>query len=227
MIHLQQPDGRTDSEPAVPRTSSGWEYYETLLTRLYDSNDSRRSLLGTVGITSCVHGEGVSTVAANLAIHAALAVSDPVLLFEVAAKCSSIEGHFGVDASTDLAELLSGRAVTAECIRPTRVDSLSVLAASTRGNGWGSFPSIARVLKEIRDEFAFVVVDLPPANETSPCLAMAGQMDGVLLTVEAERVPCQATHRAKQQLLHVGANLLGVILNKRREHIPPWLCRQA
>ena len=101
-----------DSKRAPPRPSlrgEFGEYYETLLMRLYRNDNRRQSLLPTVGITSCLHREGVSTVAANLAIHAAQALSDPVLLLEVAATSSSTKrnsggegpvgfGHFSLEA---------------------------------------------------------------------------------------------------------------------------------
>jgi capsular exopolysaccharide synthesis family protein len=184
---------------------------------LCDGGDRQQDLLRMVGITSCLHGEGVSTVAAHLAIHAALALPEPVLLVEAGTARPSLEQMFELGSSPGLVGLLAGKATTGDCVQAAPVENLSVLVAgSQRGCEVFHPRAVARVLQELREQFEFVIVDLPPTNEPGPCLAIAALLDGVLLTIEAERVPSRMTRRAKQELLRVGANLLGVVLNKRR-----------
>jgi Mrp family chromosome partitioning ATPase len=46
-----------------------------------------------------------------------------------------------------------------------------------------------------------------------------------VLVLEAERTRRSAALRVKKQLEHLGANILGIALNKRRHHVPGWLYR--
>ena len=67
-----------------------------------------------------------------------------------------------------------------------------------------------------RDAAAFVIVDAPPVTAVADALAVAAAVDGVLLIVRAGRTRRAAAQRAKEQLLRVGANLLGVVLTDAR-----------
>ena len=52
---------------------------------------------------------------------------------------------------------------------------------------------------------------------------MAGLLAGVVLVIEAEQTRFESAQRATRSLQQAQANLLGVILNKRPQHIPEWL----
>ncbi len=226
-MHLQKPPAAVGNEPAMAKADSSSTYYDTLLMSLYGHTDFRQDHLHTVGVTSCVHGEGVSMVATNLAIRAARSFANPVLLVEAGTGRSWLEPR-AAQSLPGLAEILSGQAASSDSIQPSQVENMFVLGAGSYDNGGVVVhsDSVGAAFKEIADQFELIVVDLPPINETGPCLAIAGGLDGVLLTIEAERAPSNVTLRAKQQLLQAGANLLGVVLNKRREHLPRWLCPQ-
>ena len=49
------------------------------------------------------------------------------------------------------------------------------------------------------------------------------EADAVVLVVESERTRKKTARWARQQLEDAGAKLLGVVLNKRAQHIPAWL----
>jgi Mrp family chromosome partitioning ATPase len=50
--------------------------------------------------------------------------------------------------------------------------------------------------------------------------ALAPLVDGVILVVEADVTPVAVANRAVELIRDTGANLLGVVLNKRRDYIP-------
>jgi Mrp family chromosome partitioning ATPase len=54
---------------------------------------------------------------------------------------------------------------------------------------------------------------------------MSRLTDGVVLVVAAERVRSAKVTEAQGQLAQFGANLLGVVLNRRRERLPRFLAR--
>jgi succinoglycan biosynthesis transport protein ExoP len=54
-------------------------------------------------------------------------------------------------------------------------------------------------------------------------LGIGALLDGVVLVVEAERTRTYAVQNMASSLRGAGVNLLGVAMNKRREHVPTWL----
>lgn len=69
------------------------------------------------------------------------------------------------------------------------------------------------------------VVVLPPLLKHPEALSLAAQLDGVVLVLEAERTRWEVAREAKQLMDGIGVKLLGVILNKRKRHIPDFLYR--
>ena len=51
-------------------------------------------------------------------------------------------------------------------------------------------------------------------------LAEAKHVDGVILVLEAERTKCSVAENVKERIVKNGGNILGVVFNKRRCHIP-------
>ena len=81
------------------------------------------------------------------------------------------------------------------------------------------------LLPVFKRDFRTVLLDLPPVAESSVWCPLVGALDGVILVIEAERTDGRTALHAKQRLLESGANILGVVFNKRRMHIPGWLYR--
>lgn len=65
-----------------------------------------------------------------------------------------------------------------------------------------------------------IILDTPPVLSSPLAQALAPTVDGVILVVEAERTRTQVALAAKKALTDCGANILGVVLNKRRYHVP-------
>lgn len=80
-------------------------------------------------------------------------------------------------------------------------------------------------LRNAKQRFDHVVFDAPPLRGHPESLVLSRWADGVILVVEAERTRKRTALWARQQIETAGGNLLGVVLNKRRFHIPDWLYR--
>jgi protein-tyrosine kinase len=48
-------------------------------------------------------------------------------------------------------------------------------------------------------------------------------LDGLLLVLESEKVRWEVAQSRSSALADMGANLLGVVMNKRPDHVPRWL----
>lgn len=81
-----------------------------------------------------------------------------------------------------------------------------------------------RLLAQYWDRLAaradLIILDTPPVLVSPLTLALAPTADGVILVVEAERTRSAIAAAARDTLKASGANLLGVVLNKRRYHVP-------
>ena len=77
----------------------------------------------------------------------------------------------------------------------------------------------------MRKPYRFILVDMPATSDMSSTARMASKCDGVILVVEAEHLRWEVVQREKEQLEKWHANIVGVVLNKRRFPIPGWLYR--
>ncbi len=220
------PGALPNSDPSLFSTSTLGlgDYYRALYGQLRSALQDGPQGNAVVGVTSCLPGEGVTTVCHNVAIAAALQLRRPVLI--VAAK-----GEISPEGTrvAGLYEVLAGQAQPADCIQPAAARDVYLLPAGQRApRGHQHFPkeTLVDLLALCRKEFAFVIVDLPPCNELTECLSIAGLLDGVLLVVEAERVRSQVVAHARDHLFQAGSRFLGVVLNKRKNHVPEWLYRR-
>lgn len=179
----------------------------------------------SIGVTSCSRGAGVSTVAANIAIIAADIDERPVLLLDLSPGRAAAARPFGMTADLGLREALFDPGRAALCAKPTPIANLSLLGANSEADARTAGLDMSKVsdlMRSLESEFSFIVLDLPTV-ESSQCFITAGLLSGVLLVIEAERTRLETAARAKQRLIDARANVLGVILNKHRQHMPSWL----
>ncbi len=203
-------------------------YYETLLCRLPWPAPASGRPLRTLGVTSCSSGEGVSTVAAHLALAAAGMGDGEVLLADANFVRPGLPRIFGARRRPGLSELLRDECTLPEVLQSSSVPNLKLLAAGKPAGGIARSYDAAGLpvlLKELAADFGLVVIDLPAVGQTAAALRLAGALDGVLLVVEAERVHREVARRVCGLLRRAGAHPVGVALNKWRQRVPEWLDR--
>lgn len=191
-------------------------YYAALL-RLAEAQQNAAGLDNYVlGVTSCGRGQGVTTVAVNLAIVAACNGARRVLLIDANSQNPSVGKYLKLRTPAQI-DVLNGSDWLRETLQHTCIPGLSVLTVGSSTKKLGSDFSVADVstlLDELRTEYDLIIFDLPQADELSECYAFAEMPDGLFLVVEAGRVDVAVARRVKQRLEHCQANLLGAIYNK-------------
>ena len=200
--------------------------YEHILSQLRCLAGDGQSPAG-IGVLGLSRGVGASTIAANLSVVASRTDEDSVLAIDAAGTRASLHKIFMVPATPGFTDALSGQQELGDCIYATRFPKLSVMpGGSTDGKGTTSFAqtTLAERLRSISEEFGLVIVDLAAASE-SLSFSLAKSLGGVVLVLESERSRRSDALRLKRQLEHVGVNILGVVLNKRKHHLPSWLYR--
>jgi Mrp family chromosome partitioning ATPase len=203
-------------------------YYDALFQRIQVANAG--AVVGqAIGITSCAPRAGVSTVAYNIAVTADRAECGPVLFID--ADINKLPGPDAVGEvpAVGLADALSGAAQPLDCVKTVPYRGLSIVSGrGMRPHGVLTIDrhKFSEVINEYKRHFTLVVIDIPSPTELNDSVSLAGQLDGVVLVLEAERSDGRVALRTKQQLVDANANLIGVVLNKRRQHIPGWIYRR-
>lgn len=211
-----------------PIASETFKQVRSLAQRLQVMLPSTEAGGQVVGITSCSRREGVSVIAGNLAVCASDVYAGRVLLIDANPRNASVASRFGVKQSLGLNDCLTGEVAVRECIASTSHENLYVLpAGSPTSLKKRTFDERAALLfRELRQDFELIVLDLPPTGEMDESLLASQLVDGFLLVLEADRVRKHVAQRAKQRFEQDHAKLLGVVLNKRKNHIPEWLYRR-
>ena len=204
--------------PAKPQ-----ENYINLKERLFQSLNG--SVVGgyVIGVTSHHRGEGVSTVAANLAKVIDNRKLGKVLVIDANIANPSIHKMTGVGLSPGLTDILRTRSAKNAF---KKVHGLSVIPA---GQGqrclsedlmWERFKNL---LSECKKRFAFTIVDIPPVGQSVEGFKITRVCDGVVMVIESEQVRLEVAQNCCKQFASGDVKTIGAVLNKRRFYIPKWI----
>lgn len=171
-----------------------------------------------IGVTSALPEEGKSTLAANLAAAFALS-SFKALIIDADVHNSVISQTLGAGAKKGLLEVLKGEAQLSECVIARRGAGPDVLPLvkdkqAPVSYNWLSSESMVSLLNTLKDEYHFIVMDMPPLTPIADGLAISSMLDGVLLAVEWGKTPRDLLADVTYGLNLADANILGVVLTK-------------
>jgi capsular exopolysaccharide synthesis family protein len=166
-----------------------------------------------VAVTSSAGGEGKTITSINLAATLARTRMERVLLLECDLRKPQIHDYLGVRPFRGLAELLLK---PEDPLEPYfhRINQLTVLlGGSLVGNPLELLSSdrLRAVLNRLRQEFQYIVVDLPPILPIADSRIVADSSDGVILVVRAQRTRRELFQHALERFN--APNILGVVLN--------------
>jgi succinoglycan biosynthesis transport protein ExoP len=194
------------------------EAYRTLRTNIQFSTLDRpaRTLL----VTSANSIEGKSITAANLAVVMAQAGLKTVLVDSdlrrpVQHKIFQLSNQDGLTS-----RLLEEAPSLDDHLQTAGVENLRVLTS-------GPIPpnpsellgsrKMQALLEQLKEDNDVVLFDSPPSLAVTDATVLATQVDGVLLVADARRTRREMAVRARDNLIKVGANILGVAVNRLSE----------
>ena len=217
---------KTVGAKSIQHGSSQRDSYRGLLTALSANGENGHRRAKTVGVVGCDTSKVRSLVAGNIAVQAANAAADPVLLIDGDARRQRIAKRFRLNGAPGWRQLMAGSAVAEKCVQWSKPSNLAVMGP---GNANGdapatdSTPNTLGDLNGITTGFGLVIVDLPSTREQQGSSAAPEWIDEMVLVVDAERTRIQAARRTIDVLRRAGIRVTGVVLANRREHIPRWL----
>jgi succinoglycan biosynthesis transport protein ExoP len=223
------PAPTTESDPmtALALTSDvrspSAEAYRHLRTSLLLSSAGQPPK--TILVTSSQPSEGKTTTAINTAIMLAQTGAD-VLIVDCDLRRPRVHANFGVSNARGLTNYLSGERDLDTLVQT--YDKLANLKVLTSGpippnpaELLGS-TEMRRLLTALSERFTHIVIDSPPAISFTDASILSTLVDGVMLVVHGGRSSRGVVRRAKQQLVDVGANIFGVVLNNVRLDAPDY-----
>jgi Mrp family chromosome partitioning ATPase len=212
-----------EEEIELPQTREEMERLKIML-----SLAASRSELKTVMFVSALAGEGVSTVSLGLATELAAGAMQGVLLIESSSGHAGLGEWLQLSPRYGLSDMLAKAIQRNEAVLATGVPRLFYLG---RGRVDADFSQprwtglFEELIADLRDAFDYVVLD-GGSLETSPdSLLLARRVDGVVLVIESE-TSASLVREATMNLRKAGANLLGVVLNRRRHYLPKFLAKR-
>lgn len=177
--------------------------------------------LKTIAFTSPEPNDGKSTTASNFSISMAKA-DKKVLLMECDLRKPKIHRYFGISNDIGLTHILADMIFDDQPAinfvkKVPQIDNLSILTAGfTPPNPTEMLASIKfkNFLNFMKEQFDIVVIDTPPVTQLTDAAIIGKNTDGVLLVIASGQTDAHAAMGAKQALLNVKANILGVVLTK-------------
>lgn len=169
-------------------------------------------------VTSATRGEGKTTTVAQLGI--ALAKSgEKVCLVDCDFRASTLHNFFGktLGENCGLVGCLRGDKIFQDALTLTGVENLSLVMSgkiSTTSHELLNGNALEKFLNELAENFDRVIIDSPCFSNVADSALLAKQADGVLLVIEARKIPFEVVAEMKILLEQAGVNILGVILTK-------------
>jgi len=191
------------------------ESFRTLLTSVVLSTAPQPPQV--LLMTSSTAGEGKTVTSLNLAIALAQR-GEPTLLIDADLRHPSIGKSLNLVNGTGLATYLTGAHDIETALRdfPPVPTLWAMPAGPTPPNPAQLLSSAAMesMLRELRKRFKFVVIDSPPVLPVTDAMILSTLADGVVFVIESGVTVRGAVTRARKILQNVGANVLGIVLNK-------------
>ncbi len=192
---------------------SAAEAYKLLRTNImFSFSDEGRGHV--IGVTSAVQSEGKSSTACNTAY--ALAESGSrVLLLEGDLRRPTIGAKLDIERVPGLTNLLVSkmdyREAIQQCALAPHMDILTSGAIPPNPSELLTSDRMEQLMEELRQEYDYIVVDLPPIAVVSDALAISKFLDGVVMLVRAGVSDQQLLADAIRQLEMVNVRVLGFV----------------
>ncbi|MCX8022624.1 MAG: CpsD/CapB family tyrosine-protein kinase [Syntrophorhabdaceae bacterium] len=180
-------------------------------------------------IIGSVAREGASTISREFASTLAMRLGKNVLLLDADPEIPTHHQAFNINITRDMKSVIKGGTPIVEALYRVEDTSLFIAAMSV-SDSYGAdlfdSPRIDRVWEEFKRRFDIVIVDSPPGGASPIGFTICRTVDAVILVVEAEKTRWPVVLNVKERLLQNGANIIGVVFNKRKFYIPGWIYRR-
>ncbi|WP_095083065.1 CpsD/CapB family tyrosine-protein kinase [Pseudomonas sp. Irchel s3h17] len=179
-------------------------------------------------LTAANSGDGTSSSALVLARQLAEMSSGQVLLVDASQSANNLSQQLGLHKERGFRDLVFNHDSAPplhDCV--TQLTGLPFLVLPNghhrRGAEHLTPEQLRPLLKQLAEQYRFVVIDGDPVYSATDTLVISTLVDGVVLVVRAEDTRWEVAQAAGQRLTQAGAKLVGSIFNGRKYYMPKWL----
>jgi capsular exopolysaccharide synthesis family protein len=201
----------------------------SLKTKILTRHTGKAVKVKTILVTGTAHGGGTSTTAVNLATSLADGSRKSVLIVDANLRTPGLHRFFKSDTFTGMSELLDVRGERSFDFKKVGDSNLYLFPCGVkrlRSDGYFESQRFDQFLDNVRNSFDYVIFDSAPVPGFPDTQTLCSKVDGVILVITYDRTRRQVALRAKKELEEAGANILGVVINRRKYYIPDWIYRR-
>lgn len=195
------------------------EAYKLLRTNIMFSF-SEEGTGHVIGVTSSVQSEGKSSTSCNMA-YALSEAGAKVLLLEGDLRKPSLASKLGLERTPGVTNLLvtkgDFREVIQHCPLTPTVDIITSGDIPPNPSELLGSSRMERLMEQLRKEYDYIVLDLPPVTVVSDTLSVSKLMDGVVMVVRSGVSDRQMLAEAVRQLNMVECRILGFVYRELDE----------
>ncbi len=168
-----------------------------------------------IGVTSSIRHEGKSTSSLNLS-YVLAEQGNKVLLIDGDLRIPSVAKKMGIKGTPGLTDLMMKKQTDLESFRSSLLDNWYILPAGTippnPSELLGS-PRMEKMLNALREQFDYIVVDLPPVNIVSDALSISKYLTGMVVVVREGYSKKKELDQCIRQIQLTNVKVLGMVLN--------------
>ena len=172
-------------------------------------------------------GEGTSTISRNFA-RVTASVFDRSILLISSDLMLPVEGEVVGGETVTIDELINSEQPVENCFRKSCDEGVWLCPASLFDKSLSALFSSKRndpFLEKLKDQFDMIIIDSQPLSVSQDGLAVAREVDGIILVIESEKTRWPVANDLRDRLSKVNGTILGIILNKQKTYIPSCVYR--
>ena len=188
------------------------ESYREIRTYL-TINDNMKTIL----VTSAEMNEGKTTTICNLAKCFGELDDIKVILIDCDFKKRGVSRKLGISNPFGVSDIVFGNKKFDECIQ--KVEDIDVLPSGGVPNNTSMLLNskvMKNLVSELREKYDYVFIDSPPICRLNDACIIAQYVDGTVLVNASKEIDSKVAKLTLEKLKKVGANIIGVVLNKFR-----------
>jgi protein-tyrosine kinase len=179
-----------------------------------------------VAFTGIETGTGCSSICAGAAEALAAQVQGPVCLVDANLRRPSLHEYFKVPNLLGLSDAVFTPGPIQDFVQKLPGGKLQLLPAGSKASrlsGALRTEQLRSRVAELREQFAYVLIDAPAISGSPDAVWIGKLADGAILVLESDATRREVARVAKESFESAGVRLLGAVLNKRTFPIPRFL----
>lgn len=191
-----------------------YDIYRNIRANIAFAKDYKN--IKSILVTSFQQNEGKTTVASNLAI--ALAnIDKKVLIIDGDLRNPNIHKIFNAKNDVGISGICEEKMEINSYIEKINIKNISILTSGKITNKSSEIIAsdfMKDIIQKSKETYDYIIVDSHSLSLASDSSVLSTYCDGTILVTGCGEVNMQDAKQAKEKLTSMGANILGVILNK-------------